>query len=98
MNDRMFVGVDYGLRDLTAVTIALQSQEACRRLTVIASEVFDPMQRTLNSVMKRMMRDYWRPKGYSQSHWRKIYREKENRMFRDAVILGTGSMRLVPQE
>lgn len=44
--------------------------------------------------MKRLLNEAIRPKGYSQSHARKLYRERIDQHYRRALLTGRSYMRL----
>lgn len=71
----LILGVDYGSRDWTALTMFERARDGSGTLNLIAHEVCDVIG-DLNRQMVRMIRDHSRPRGYSQSHWRKIWKQR----------------------
>lgn len=75
MSERLVLSVDPGSKDWSAVAVMQQMEEGHWRVQSIAEE-FVPMQIGLMRRISRMVRDYSRPQGYSQSHWRKLWKER----------------------
>lgn len=44
--------------------------------------------------MKRLLNEAIRPKGYSQSHARKLFKERVSQHYRRALIYGSSNMRI----
>jgi len=45
-------------------------------------------------IMKRLLNEAIRPKGYSQSHARKLFKERVSQHYRRALIYGSSNMRI----
>lgn len=50
--------------------------------------------RTTEQILKRLQDEAIRPKGYSQSHARKLFKERVSQHYRRALIYGSSSMRM----
>ena len=75
-DEPIFVGVDFGGRsDSTAICIAQMAEDASIRILDVANNIQAITMEAMRPLMDRMLRKISRPKGYSQSHWRKIYRQ-----------------------
>lgn len=91
----IFAGVDFaGAKDTTAICIAEQMKDASIRILAFAESVTAITNETVATMIHRIMCDLARPKGYSRSHWRKIYRQSPRMlpltMFADRVTPNTG--------
>jgi hypothetical protein len=75
VNDRLIMGYDLGGPDWSAVAIVQRASEGFEHLRVIHAEVFEPMYDGVMRKMRSLLRDYSRPRGYSQSHWRKLWKQ-----------------------
>lgn len=72
----LIVGMDFGSgKDYSAICIAEQLKDAGIRVVAIADKLQAVTMEAMKPFVDRMLRDMARPTGYSQSHWRKIYRQ-----------------------
>lgn len=79
MNERLVIGYDYGGRDWTAIAMFQQTLEASGKLHLVELAVRESIGITYDIMLRKvnaMYRDRERPKGYSQSHWRKIWKQR----------------------
>lgn len=75
MNEPIVIGIDPGSQDWTALAVMQRATEGHWQIHAIAHQL-EPMLESLTRRMRRMIRDYSRPAGYSQSHWRKTWKER----------------------
>lgn len=90
----LIVGIDFARdrSDMTAICIAEQLKDHGIRVVAMAERVEAMTFETVLPFINRLHRGYARPKGYSQSHWRKIYRDSPRMRPIDIVYDG------VPQD
>lgn len=91
----LFAGVDLAHgKDMTAVCIAEQMKDASIRILAFAESFTAITQGAISALIHRTLRDLARPKGYSRSHWRKIYRQSPSmqpiNIVLDSPTLGEG--------
>lgn len=81
MNSPLVIGVDPGSRDWTVLGVFERSLvQASERFNLIAVEVVDKLTPTIERLSRRlakMQRERLRPRGYSQSHWRKLWKQRQ---------------------
>jgi hypothetical protein len=75
VGEPLFVGVDYGSKDMTAICIAQQMKDASIKILQFAESFTAITNESVATMIYKILRKTARPKGYSQSHWRKIYRQ-----------------------
>jgi hypothetical protein len=74
MNEPILVAHDPGHADMSAWVVFQKRNDAI----VVLDFAVDEMKITIEKVHRKLwrtVREQMRPKGYSQSHWRKIYRQ-----------------------
>lgn len=85
----LLVGIDFGRGDdSTAICIAQQCKAAGIRIVAMVDTFQQLTLETMAPFMDKLIREYSRPRGYSQSHWRKIFPASQAR--RPIRILSDG--------
>lgn len=71
-------GVDHARpgADLSAIAMRLVRDDAAAFVEVFYSDLSNWQREMMERIVKHVMRDTYRPSGYSQSHWRRIVKDR----------------------